>query len=67
MAKITVEFNYTTTLSFDVEADNLEDAEAKANELYNKTDAYKREQRLALNVKYDTTRFYDEQGDEIVK
>ena len=67
MAKIRVEYNYTTTLSFDVEADNLEEAEAKANELYNKTDAYRREQRLALNLNYDTTRFYDEQGNEIEK
>jgi len=67
MAKIRVEYNYTTTLSFDVEADNLEEAEAKANELYKQTDAYKREQRLALNVNYDTTRFYDEQGNEIEK
>ena len=67
MAKITVEFNYTTTLSFDVEADNLEEAEAKANELYNATDAYEREKRLALNVNYDATRFYDEQGNEIVQ
>ena len=65
MAKIRVEFNYTTTIGFEVEADNIKEARAKANEEYNEMNEVDRARQFYDNLVYDTTRFFNNAGEEI--
>lgn len=65
MAKIIVEFSYTTHISYEVEADSPTEARIKANKKYNETNEMTRAEEFYDNLVYDETRFYNEVGEEI--
>ena len=65
MAKILVSFEYTTHITFEVEANDPVEARIEANKRYNQMSETKRAEDFYDNLVYDTTRYYNDIGEEI--